>query len=102
MAQRRHVPEAAPLHVFVGHLDHQLRSERLPREILVTAPAALSARHALRDLRRCPCRPRMPGQRILAVRREKLHQLFTLLLRETPDYAHVLKRALRVIQTEKE
>ncbi len=51
-AKLRHVTEAAALHVLVGDFDHQLGPQRLPRQVLALAPAALAARHALLDLRR--------------------------------------------------
>ena len=46
-AKLRHVAEARALHVLVSDLDHQLGPQRLPRQILALAPAALPARHAL-------------------------------------------------------
>src|SRR4029077_8958253 len=49
----RHVPEAGPLHVLVGDFDHEVRPQRLPRQVLSLAPAALASRNAL---------PRSPGR----------------------------------------
>src|SRR6185369_3519386 len=39
----RRVTKAAALHVIVSNFDHQLRAQRLPREIFSCAPATLSA-----------------------------------------------------------
>src|SRR6202034_1134177 len=47
-AKLRHVAEAAALHVLVSHFDDQLRPQRLPRQGLGLAAAALSAPDALR------------------------------------------------------
>ena len=44
----RRVAEAIALHVVVLHLAHALDPQRLPRQILAGAPAALAARHARR------------------------------------------------------
>src|SRR5262245_35335462 len=58
----RGVTEAPALHVVVRDLDHQLRPQRLPREILAPAPAAVAPRHALRSgLRGALLRPVPPG-----------------------------------------
>ena len=46
-AKLRHVTEARALHVLVGDFDHQLGPQRLPRQILALAPAALAAGHAM-------------------------------------------------------
>ena len=46
-SKMRHVPEARALHVLVGDFDHQLGPQRLPRQVLALAPAALAARHPL-------------------------------------------------------
>ena len=46
-AKLRHVPEAGALHVLVGDFDHQLGPQRLPRQVLALAPAALASRHAM-------------------------------------------------------
>ena len=56
-AELRGVAEARALHVVVGDLDHELGAQRLPREVLALAPAALRARHALRRRLRSPRRP---------------------------------------------
>src|SRR5262249_5200976 len=48
-AQKRgRVAEAVALQVIVFHLAHALDAQRLPRQVLARAPAALAARHALR------------------------------------------------------
>src|SRR5437870_2711 len=47
----RKVAEAGALHVFVGDFDHQLGPQRLPRQVLALAPAALATRHAMAGFR---------------------------------------------------
>src|SRR5207237_4438580 len=73
----RRVPEATALHVVVGYLDHQLRAQRLPREVLALAPAARRAGHA--PFPALPVtRPLLPGVRsegIFAIRRQERDQL---------------------------
>src|SRR6187455_2064803 len=44
------VAEAITLHVVVLHLAHPLEPQRLPRQILASAPAALSAGHPRRTV----------------------------------------------------
>lgn len=39
--------EAPALHMFGGGFDYEFRAKRLPRQVLATAPAALSAGHPL-------------------------------------------------------
>ena len=46
-AKLRRVTEAAALHVLVSDFDHQFGTQRLPRQVLALAPAALAARHAM-------------------------------------------------------
>ena len=46
-SKMRHVPEAGALHVLISDFDHQLGPQRLPRQVLALAPAALAARHAM-------------------------------------------------------
>ena len=48
----RHVAEAGALHVLICDFHHQFRPQRLPRQVLALAPAALSARHAMPGVRR--------------------------------------------------
>src|ERR1017187_6939784 len=68
----RHVPEAPALHMLIRNLQHQLRPQRLPRQILPGAPATLPAGHALRlALAARPSGPRMSLQRVLAMRLEE-------------------------------
>src|SRR5687768_17292331 len=59
--ERRHVTKAAALQMIVLHLTHALDPQRLPREVLARAPAALSARHTRVPcrIRIRPCTPRM-------------------------------------------
>ena len=51
---------AVALHVVVLHFADALDAQRLPRQILARAPAALAARHARRR-RLARCRPLAPG-----------------------------------------
>ena len=60
-AEVRGVTKTAALHVVVSHLDHQLRSQRLPAEVFSLAPATLRARHALAVRSRLLARPVLPG-----------------------------------------
>src|SRR5262249_26531837 len=53
-AELRRVSEARALHVVVADLGDELRAQRLPREVLPLAPAALAARHALAIVCRGP------------------------------------------------
>ena len=57
--ENRRVTEARPLQVVVLDLAHALDAQRLPRQILAGAPAALAARHARR--RRQPPVPPSPA-----------------------------------------
>ena len=103
-AELRRVAEPAALHVIVGDLDHELRPERLPRQILALAPAAGRARAALAGVRGGllglrPVLPRMIFERPLAVGREELDQLAPLLVREAPAHADVLQR-VAVVEAE--
>jgi hypothetical protein len=94
--------------VLVGDFDHQLGPQRLPREVLALAPAALAARHALRALRhlaRFRLRPMLPGvrgERVLAIGREIFRQLPALLFREAGAHADVLQRAGIVEEAEQQ
>src|SRR5262245_12007028 len=102
----RGVAEAPALHVVVRDLDHQLRPERLPREILALAPAAVAPRHALRTRLRAvlarPVPPGMIGERIRAVGRERRDELAPLRVGEARHHADVLERARRVVEPEQE
>src|SRR5206468_5638003 len=73
----RGMTKPAPLHVIVLHLAHALDAQRLPRQILAGAPAALAAGHAghLAAVDRGPVTPRVFVQRPFAQRRELLGQL---------------------------
>src|SRR5690242_1468973 len=77
-AKLRRVAEAVTLHVIVGHLHHQFRPQRLPREVFALAPAALPARHPLPRFRgdglATPCGPRVPIQGAVPIWRQKLDQ----------------------------
>src|SRR5882724_10480962 len=67
-AKMRHVPEASALHVLISDFHHQLGPQRLPRQVLALAPAALATRHAMSAFPVCgfmlgPLLPRMIGER---------------------------------------
>src|SRR6185503_19582933 len=65
----RGVAEAVALHVVVLHLAHALDAQRLPRQVLARAPAALGAGHAARFRGRSgPVAPRMRLHGVLAQR----------------------------------
>src|SRR5438094_9465995 len=49
-AKLRCVAKPCPLHMVISDLDHQLRTKRLPSEILALAPAAQTARTPLTAL----------------------------------------------------
>ena len=79
----RHVPKAIALHVLIGDFDDQLGTERLPRQIFALAPTALPAGHAMSgfsvyEFGFRPALPRMIGERVVAIGREKFYQLTAL------------------------
>src|SRR5690348_6614811 len=82
----RHVTKPVSLQMIVGNLRHQFGSQRFPRQIFAAAPSAFSSRHPRRAIRSfcfSPLSPRVPGQRILAPRRQKLHELAPLFCRKS-------------------
>src|ERR1041384_8370797 len=84
-AKLRGVTESIALHMIIRNFDHQLRTQRLPGQILTRTPAALAPWHAIiglsvRLLR--PIFPWMMGKRIFAIRCEKLYELTSFLFRE--------------------
>ena len=92
----RRVAEAVALHVVVLDLAHALDPQRLPRQILARAPAALPARHARRRRRR----PRPPTRATDAPRARRsrsgassLRQLLAHRHRERRGHADVVQRA---------
>src|SRR5438045_7985049 len=54
----RSVSKTISLHVVVSHFDHQLRSQRFPRQIFTLTPATLRTRNAIEFISR-PFLPRM-------------------------------------------
>src|SRR6476660_267168 len=81
-AKLRGVTESIALHMIIRNFDHQLRTQRLPGQILTRTPAALAPWHAIiglsvRLLR--PIFPWMMGKRIFAIRGEKLYELAAFL-----------------------
>ena len=93
--------------MLVSDFDHQLGPQRLPRQILALAPAALATRHAMPGFTVCrsmlrPVLPGMSGERVLAIRREEFRELPALLLREARADADVLQRARIVEKAEQQ
>ena len=99
------VAEAVALHVVVLHLAHALDAQRLPRQILAGAPAALAAGHArhLAAVGRRPTRatddPRARRSRSGA---SSVDELLARRHRERRGHADVLQRALVVVQPEQQ
>src|SRR5213076_2966119 len=93
-AELRRVAKAAPLHVIVRDLDDELGAERLPRQILPLAPSALHPGASVRSLVRLgfrPGAPRVPVERVLAIRREKVDELAPLLVGEARAHPDMLE-----------
>ena len=102
-AKLRCVTEAAALHVVVSDFDYQFRTQRLPRQVLASAPAALAPGHALPGFAALrPFFPRVSGERVLAVWSEEFHQLAPLLFREARADADMLQCAGVVEKAEQE
>src|SRR5712671_1176288 len=99
----RGVAEAVALQVIVSDLADARGAERLPAQVLAAVPAAGGARHALvAFLRASPVAPGMVLERVLAQRRELLHQLAALRGGEAGRDADVVQRALVVVQAEEQ
>src|SRR5690606_4285328 len=97
--ERRGVTKAMALEVVVFHLAHALDAQRLPRQVLAAAPAALAAGHArglLPDVG--PLRPWVSFQRVLAQRRELVHERPPLSHLERRRDADVLQLALVIVE----
>ena len=102
-AKLRCVAKTCPLHMVISDLDHQLRTKRLPSEILALAPAAQTARTALTALVvQGPIFPRMTVDIGRAVWPQIFHQLAAPRAREVRADAHVLEVSLAVIEPEKQ
>src|SRR5215831_13780430 len=106
-AKLRCVTEAVALHVVVSDFDDQFRTQRLPRQVLALAPAALAARHAVRGfaVRWCmlgPIFPRVSAESVLTVGCEEFYQLASLLFCEARADADMLQHAIIVEETEQE
>src|SRR5262249_37698157 len=106
-AKLRCVAEAVALHVLVSDFHHQFGTQRLPRQVLALAPAALTTGHAMfgftaRRSMLSPILPRVSGQRILAVWSEEFYQLAALLFREARANSNMLQRAGVVKKAEQE
>src|SRR5262249_41517505 len=93
----RRMPEPAPLHMVILDLRHQLRSQRLPRQVLSLAPTAPTTRHALRV---APLPPRMLEESVLPIWREIFGKLRTPLQTEAGTHADMLQLAPIVEQPE--
>src|SRR5205085_2013700 len=89
--------EAIALQVVVPDLADALGAQRLPREVLAGAPAALTAGHArLAGGGAAPLAPRMLGERPLAQRRQLLGELPPSLHGEGGGDADVVQPAATV------
>src|SRR3954469_18069776 len=94
----RRVAEAVALHVVVLNLAHALDAQRLPRQVLARAPAALTARHPARFRSGAgPLAPRMLIHGVLAQRLELGGELLARRHGERGGHAHVLQHALVVV-----
>src|SRR5438067_1133092 len=101
------MPEPCPLHMFVSNFDHQLGTQRLPRQVLALAPAALAARHsmlatAVRGSMLRPGLPRVIRESVLAVGREVFDKLPALLIGKACADADMPERAGIVEQAEQQ
>src|SRR5215213_8803031 len=85
----RRVTKAISLHVIISNFHHELRSQRLPRQILPRAPTTLRTGNP--EIVTRPFLPRMFRERVFAVRLQKLHQIDTLLIRKTRTHTDVLQ-----------
>src|SRR2546423_15179005 len=86
------------LHMIVRNFDDQLRTDRLPRQVLSLAPTTLSARHPMRltirlGMRLCPPAPWMSVERVLTIGSKKSHQLLPLGIGESGADTDVLEVA---------
>src|SRR5581483_1270655 len=99
----RGVAEALALHVVVLHLAHALEAQRLPREVLPGAPAALRAGHALRCVLGVrPILPRMVLQRAAPQWLELLRESAARPRVERGRDADVVQHAALVVQAEEQ
>src|SRR5438105_14009377 len=102
-AKLRCVAKTCPLHMVISDLDHQLRTKRLPSEILALAPAAQTARTPLTALVvQGPIFPRMTVDIGRAEWPQIFHQLAAPRAREVRADAHVPEVSLAVIEPEKQ
>src|SRR5688500_18168146 len=101
--KRRGVPEPIALQVVVLHFADPLDAERLPRQILAGAPAALPARHPLSgSLRLGPLAPRMRLQRVLPQRLQLFDERLACSHRERGSHADVVQPAFVVVETQEQ
>ena len=103
--EHRRVAEAVALHVVVLHLAHALDAQRLPRQILAGAPAALAAGHARQSPAPAPRPTRATGcssSASLAQRRELRGQLLPPRHRERRRHADVMQPARVVVEPEQQ
>src|SRR5262245_66148811 len=95
--------EARALHVVVGDLHDELGAQRLPREVLSLAPAALASGHALVGrLRAAPVLPGVIRERVLAVRLQDRDELASLLVAEARRDPDVVQRSVVVVEAQQE
>src|ERR1700682_4862430 len=101
------VSKAVALHMVVGNLDDELRTQRLPRQIFPRAPTTLRTGAAMRlrigDLLcGCPGAPGMTVERIIPIRRQKRHQLSPFCVREARANADLLEISTVVVEAEQQ
>src|SRR5215472_4286542 len=102
----RRMTETVTLHVVVSNLHHELRTQRLPRQVFSLTPAALTARHpfhfaTLRSLLR-PMSPGVIGECVPPVGLQEFHQLLPFFRAEAGTNTDVLQFALFVEQAQQQ
>src|SRR6185503_19225589 len=100
----RRMAKPRPLHMVVLDLTDSLYAQRLPRQILAGAPAALASGHARRLAagRFCPFAPGVRLVGALTQRRELERELLADSHRERRGHADVMQRSAVVVQPEQE
>src|SRR6185312_14082204 len=100
----RRVAEAIALQVVVLHLADTLGAQRLPRQVLISGPAADASRHASRFVRALirPFAPGMIVERVVAQRGKLLYEALAHRHRERGCDADVMQRAAVVVQTQEQ
>src|SRR5512145_1431363 len=101
--KRRGVPEPVALQMVVLHLADALDAERLPRQILAGAPAAVATRHTLSaSFRLGPFAPWMCLQRVRPQRLQLFDERLACSHRERGSHADVVQPAFVVVQPQEQ